>query len=73
MLKPDFILVKESSINSLNFELLFAVFLIIWSFSNRPILFKRPNDNKILAAPAQATGGIKGVIAGYFNLTIYVK
>lgn len=41
--------------------------------SNRPILFKRPNDNKILAAPAQATGGIKGVIAGYFNLTIYVK
>ena len=31
--------------------------------TERAKLFKRPNDN-ILAAPAQATGGLKGVIAG---------
>ena len=26
--------------------------------------FKRPNSEKILAAPAQSTGGLKGIIAG---------
>lgn len=27
-------------------------------------LYKRPNSDRILAAPAQATGGIKGIVAG---------
>ncbi len=30
--------------------------------------FKRPNSDKILAAPASQTGGIKGIIAGRLNL-----
>ena len=28
------------------------------------MLFKRPNSDSILAAPAQTTGGLKGIVAG---------
>ena len=34
-------------------------------------MFKRPNSEQIFGAPAQATGGIKGVIAGKWDLTFF--
>jgi len=34
------------------------------SISNRPMMFKRPHSDQIMAAPASSTGGLKGVIAG---------
>jgi hypothetical protein len=38
---------------------------------NERKLFKRPNNDQMLAAPAQTTGGLKGIIAGLnINLVI---
>ncbi len=30
-------------------------------------MFNRPNRENILAAPTQATGGLKGIIAGHLS------
>jgi len=35
--------------------------------------FKRPNSDKILAAPASQTGGLKGIIAGTLKLVLNHK
>jgi hypothetical protein len=32
--------------------------------ANKRTPFGRPNNEKILAAPAQTTGGLKGIIVG---------
>ena len=37
---------------------------------NERKLFKRPNNDQMLAAPAQTTGGLKGIIAGWNSILI---
>jgi hypothetical protein len=38
---------------------------------DKRILFGRPNNEKIFAAPAQTTGGLKGIIVGKFFELLY--